>query len=84
MFRYSKIVRNCITRVRPPYYELREQIVRADFEKNMKLKNYKAISDMMRLKLASIAAASAAAGGIATSQSQREQPLLEYFLCRAL
>jgi tetratricopeptide (TPR) repeat protein len=74
--RYKKLVRERMEHLRPPYFELHDEQLRADFEKDMRLKNYSAILDNGKLALES---SSRTAGVV-----QRENPLQEYFIGRAL
>jgi hypothetical protein len=76
VFRYSSIVRQSVKRLRPPYYEIREQTLLADFRKDLEFKNFQALVDRMRLKLANTKRSS--------EEASREDPLLEFCLGTAL
>ncbi|RYG68472.1 AAA family ATPase [archaeon] len=74
--RYSGLVQARVEQLRPPYFQLREARLRADFEKDLRLKNYRAIIDSSHDQLQK--------SGRSPAEVQMENPLLEYFLGRVL
>jgi tetratricopeptide (TPR) repeat protein len=80
VFRYSNVVRRSVARLQPPYYPLRELLLRSDFDKDMRLKNYKALTDRMRRLLHEMDVQFAK--GIVGDNPLR--PLVEFFLAKAL
>lgn len=73
--RYKNIMRRSIKRLQPPYFALREESFRADFEKDMKLRNYQAIVDGMTLNLGK---------PVEPNQAAIEHPFFEMALGTAL
>lgn len=74
--RYGGLVHARVEVLRPPYFQLREVQLRSDFEKDLRLQNYGVIIETSRRQLQN--------SGRSTLEVQMENPLLQYFLGRAL